>query len=338
MKKILFVLLVCLFVILSFGKDKLHIFIWSVYMPDEVIENFEQEYDCDVIIDLYDSNEAMYTKLRAGATGYDIAFPSGDYVSIMSNQGMLTELNHEKLPNLKNLDPEILAKAEYDAGQKYSVPFQMGTTGIAVNEKYLKDYPKSWSIFLDENLKGKMTLLDDMREVFGGALRYLGYSVNTTDLNELNEAKDLIMKWKSNIAKFDNEFFGKGIISGEFYAVHGYSENIFFEGSEGETEDINYFIPEEGAVLWIDSMVILENAPNKDLAHEFINFVLRPESAKIVSEYLELPTPNMEGRKLVDETDYIYTYEDLKNCEAMLDVGEALRTYNNLWNEIRFGF
>lgn len=338
MKKAIFVLLFCFLVFLTFGKDKLHVFIWSVYMPDEVFENFEQEYDCEVVVDLYDSNEAMFTKLRAGATGYDVAFPSGDYVSIMSNQDMLEEIDHSLIPYLKNLDPEILAKCEFDVDQKYSVPFQMGTTGIAVNEEYIESYPRSWSIFSDESLKGKMTLLDDMREVFGGALRYLGYSVNTTNIEELNEAKDLIMEWKSNIAKFDNEFFGKGIISGEFYAVHGYSENIFFEGSEGETDDIVYFIPEEGAVLWIDNMVILKNAPNKDLAHKFINFVLKPESAKLVSEYLELPTPNIEGRKLVDETDYIYTYEDLKNCEALLDVGEALRTYNNLWNEIRFGF
>ena len=145
----------------------------------------------------------MFTKLKAGATGYDITFPSGDYVSIMIKEGMLEKLDKTKIPNFKNIDPEVLSRVSFDKGNLYSVPYMMGASGISVNTDKVKNFKKDMSIFLMPELKGKMTLLDDMREVFGYALKDLGYSVNSVNPNELNQAKDLINKWKTNIQKFD---------------------------------------------------------------------------------------------------------------------------------------
>ncbi|HEW91334.1 MAG TPA: extracellular solute-binding protein [Thermotogaceae bacterium] len=339
MKKVLSlsILIVMLSVtIFTATKQKLYIYNWSDYIPQEVIEKFEKLYNCKVIYDTYDSNETMYAKLKAGARGYDIAFPSGDYTQIMIKEGMVVPLDKSKIPNFKYIDPEVLKKIDYDPGNKYSVPYQMGSTGIAVNTKYLKDYPRSWKIFEMKEIKGKATLLDDMREVFGAALKYLGYSVNTTNMEELEEAKNVILKWKENIAKFDNELFAKGVISGEFWIVHGYGENIFYEATEEEAKNIDFFIPKEGGTLWIDNMVILKGARNVDLAYKFIDFILEPEIAAEISDYLLLPCIIVPARDFIKEK-RIYTIEELKNCEMIKDLGKNLRIYNELWNEIRFG-
>lgn len=339
MKKILISIILTLVIastiLFSAAKQRLYIYNWADYIPQEIIEKFEKQYNCKVIYDTYDSNETMYAKLKAGARGYDIAFPSGDYTQIMIREGMLLPIDKSKIPNFKYIDPQVLKKIDYDPGNKYSVPYQMGSTGVAVNTKYLKEYPRSWKIFEMEEAKGRMTLLDDMREVFGAALKYLGYSVNTTNIEELKKAKEVILKWKENVAKFDNELFAKGIISGEFWVVHGYGENIFYEATEEEAKYIDFFIPKEGGTLWIDNMVILKGSKNVDLAHEFINFILDPKIAAEISDYLLLPCIIVPARKMLTKK-RIYTVEDLKNCEMIKDLGENLKLYNELWNEIRF--
>lgn len=339
MKRVKLTLLVLLILtcFIFAAKPKLNIYIWSDYISDEIFHDFEKEYGCKVVVDTYDSNESMYAKLRAGRVNYDIVFPSGNFVSVMIKEEMLKEIDKDKLSNYSNLDKAILDMAVYDPGLKYSVPFMMDATGIAVNKAYLEDYPESWRIFESPELKGKSTLMDNMREVFGAALKTLGYSANSKDRKELEEAKKLIEKWKKNIAKFDNELFARGVISGEFYAVHGYGENIFFDATEEEVKDIEFFIPEEGGVFSIDSMVVLKWSKNTALTYEFINYILRSDVSASISSNLLLPSPNLPASELVS-VEPMYTFEELKDCEMVLDVGEAVRIYGELWNEIRFGF
>lgn len=322
---------------LVLGKGTLVLYGWSDYIPIEIVNAFSAEYDVKVIYDTYDSNETMFAKLKAGARGYDLAMPSADYTSIMLKEEMLLKLDKSKLPNLVNVDPAVTEQMYYDPKNQYSVPYMVGTTGVAVNTKYLQEYPRSWSIFELPELKGKTTLLDDMREVMGAALKYLGYSVNSTEPAQLQEAKVVVKKWKEGIAKFDNELFAKGIISGEFWAVHGYGENIFYEATPEELEYIDFFIPKEGSTLWIDSFVLLKGAKNIENAHLFINYMLRPEVAALVSDYLLLPSPNVPARELTLEQP-VYSAEELENTELIKDLGKDLRLWNNLWNEIRFGF
>lgn len=336
MKKVFIVLFLFIMVAIPGVSETLHIYSWSDYIPEDVIESFENAYNCKVIYDTYDSNETMYAKLKAGATGYDIAFPSGDYTEIMIRENMLISIDKNKIPNFSYLDSDVLKMITYDPDNEYSVPYQLGSTGIAVNTFYVDKYEKSWSIYQREDLKGKTTLLDDMREVFGAALKYLGYSVNTTNTEHLQQAKEVILKWEDNIVKFDNEVFAKGVISGEFWVVHGYGENIYYEGTEEELKNIEFFIPEEGSTLWIDNMVILKGARNVELAHKFINYVLDPKVSATISDYLLLPSIVPAAEEYIEE-ERIYTVEDLQNCEMINDLGENLKLYNKLWNEIRFG-
>ncbi|WP_448377979.1 extracellular solute-binding protein [Fervidobacterium sp.] len=326
--------ILAVFLLSSCNKSNvLRIYNWADYIPEEVIQQFEKEYNCKVIYDTFASNEEMFAKIKSGGTGYDIVFPSGDHVKMMINEGLLEKLDLSKIPNFKNIDPLVLSKTTYDPNHEYSVPYMMGTTGLIVNKKYLKDYEKSWSIYERADLKGKMTLLDDMREVFGAALKYLGYSVNTTNPDEIEQAKQVILKWKENIVRFDATTYAQGVVNGEFWVVHGYPENVFQLIPEGELENFEFFVPKEGGTLWIDSMVILKDAKNKDLAYKFINFILRPEIAAQISDYLMIPSPITEAQKY-KKVKPLYTLDELGNCEIIDYIGEDIDKYNKAWEEI----
>ena len=214
----------------SVGGKTLYLYNWTYYTPDSVIEKFEKEYGVKVVLDYFASNEDMYAKLLAGGSGYDIVFPSQDYTSIMINQGMLDPIYLSKMANLKYISPLALQKATYDPQMKFSVPYFMGAAGIAVNKTKVSSYERDWSIFADTKLKNRMSMLDDMREVLGDALAYLGYSVNNTDAAQLAQAQKLINEqWKPNLVKFDAEGFAKSFSSGEFWVVQGYAEAVFEE-------------------------------------------------------------------------------------------------------------
>ncbi|MDR2951613.1 MAG: extracellular solute-binding protein, partial [Treponema sp.] len=258
---ILFTVMAALFAaaIVSCGGSRLKIFNWTYYTPDSVIEKFEKEYKVKVIYDEFASNEDMFAKLKAGGGGYDIVFPSGDYVSIMIQQRMLEKIDKSKLTNLKNIDAAVLKKATFDAGMDYSVPYYYGAAGVLVNTSKVPDFEQSWSIFSRTDLRGRMTMLDDMREVMGDALAYLGYSVNTNDFAQITAAKDLINNsWKPNLVKFDAEAFGKGYANGDFWVVQGYAEVVYEEIMDNPQllKDTFYFVPKEGGPAYLDSMCI----------------------------------------------------------------------------------
>ncbi len=322
----------------SAAGGKLYIYNWTYYTPDSVIEKFEKEYGIDVVYDSFASNEEMFAKLKAGGTGYDIVFPSGDYVSIMKNEGMLEKIEKSKLQNLGNIDPVVLEKATYDPAMEFSVPYYFGAAGIAVNKSKVKEYPRDWSIFERKDLAGKMTMLDDMREVMGDALVHLGYSVNTKDPAQIEAAKNLInAKWKPNLVKFDAEAFGKGFAAGEFWVVQGYAEVVYAEVTEDQKKDVDFFIPEEGGPAYIDSMCILKGAKNMDAALKFIDFIHRPEIYAEFTDSFGFPaTANIPARALQKITPY-YTADALKNVELKEDLGENLELYNTAWQGIRVG-
>ncbi|MFW6214039.1 MAG: extracellular solute-binding protein, partial [Spirochaetota bacterium] len=312
------------------------IYNWTYYIPDEVIEAFEEEFEVDVVYDVFASNEEMFAKLRAGGTGYDIAFPSGDYVSIMANQEMLQEIDISRLENWGNLDPAVLAKIDFDEGNRYSVPYMMGAAGVAVNTEQVSDYERGWSIFSREDLQGRMTMLDDMREVFGGALAYLGYSVNTIDQDEIDEARELVRTWSENLLRFDAEAFGKAFANGEVWVVHGYQENVFLELDENDWEKVDFFIPAEGGAMYMDSMVLLKEAKNVETAYEFMDYILRADVMAEIADYLGLPSINVPSRALMETTPR-YEIADLANATFKNDLGLELDRYNEAWQAIRVG-
>ena len=327
----------------SCGKkaDRLYIYNWTYYTPDTVIEKFEKEYNVTVIYDEFASNEDMYAKIKAGGSGYDIVFPSGDYVSIMIQQNMLEKIDKTKIPNLQNIDPAVLQKAAYDPAMEYSVPYYFGAAGITVNTAKVPDFQRSWDIFGREDLRNRMTMLDDMREVMGDALAHLGYSVNTTDPVQIEEAKNLINNsWKPNLTKFDAEAFGKGYANGDFWVVQGYAEVVFEEIADNEQLMKNslFFIPPGGGPAYIDSMCILKGSKNIELAYQFIDFIHRPEIyAEFVDAFGFPATANIPARQHKTGNSW-YSAEDLANTELKDDLGPALDLYNEAWfNSIRVG-
>lgn len=338
MKKLTILSLLCAFLLITSceKKEKLHLFNWAYYMPPELLKQFEKENNVKIILDVYSSNEEMYVKIKSGATGYDIIFPSGDFVSIMKKNEMLLPLDKTKLNNLQYLDPRILDKIQYDKHQEYSVPYMVSATGIAVNTKYVTDYPKDFSIYEKENLRGKMQLLDDMREVIDAALLTLGYHANSQSMEELTEAGRLVEKWKQNILKFDAESFARSFAHGEVWVAHGYAENIFLELDEQQKITTDFFIPQKGGTLSIDNMVILKSSKNQEIAYKFLNFILNPQNYAILCDYLALPSMNLKAVEYMQE-EPLYSLEELLPCEIKDDVGESIELYNKIWEEIRLG-
>ena len=344
-KKIIFlVTLAALAAILVSGcsrKQRLFIYNWTYYTPDSVIEKFEKEYGVKVVYDEFASNEDMFAKLKAGGTGYDLVFPTGDYVSIMIKQNMLEKIDKSKISNLGNIDPAILEKASHDPDMEYAIPYYYGAAGVIVNTAKVPEFEQSWSIFGREDLRNRMTMLDDMREVMGDALAYLGYSVNSENPLEIAEARDLINNsWKPNLTKFDAEAFGKGYANGDFWVVQGYAEVVFEEIMDNPQlmKDTFYFVPREGGPAYLDSMCILKGAKNSELAHLFIDFIHRPEIYAEFADTFGFPaTVNIPARQLKKGPSW-YSESDLINTELKNDLGAALELYNEAWfNSIRVG-
>jgi len=198
-------------------KPALHLYTWDDYLNPALVTKFEEEFDCRVVIDIFDSNEAMLARLKAGATGYDVLVPSSYMVKILAREGLIQELDHSKLPNLSHVDPEYLENLAFDKEMEWSVPYMLAPTGIAYVSDRVEDVTPSWRVFERADLRGRMTLLNDSRETIGAALRTLGFSLNSTDPDEIDQARDLVIQWKANIAKFESDQYNSGLASGEFF-------------------------------------------------------------------------------------------------------------------------
>ena len=341
MKKLLLVLLAVLALVAcgskketaSEGSKELYLFNWSDYLPDEVIKDFEKETGIKIVLDLYSSNEEMYTKVAAGNSGYDIVFPSADYQEIMIKQDMFEKLDKSKLPNISELNKDMVAKMNYDPNLDYVVPYAMGAVGIAVNTNEIKNYKKSYSIYEDPALKGKMTLLNDARQVITSALVYNGLPADSKDAGDLAKAKETILKWKANILKFDSDSFGKGYANGEFLAVQGYFENVSTQLNDEQRKALDFFIPEVGGTMYIDSMGVLKGSKNIENAHTFINYIHRPEVYVKIVDFFQIPSIN-NGAQKIRKTTAPYTLEDMGRTTLIKDIGDALEAHNNLWNDI----
>ncbi|MDR0994401.1 MAG: spermidine/putrescine ABC transporter substrate-binding protein [Verrucomicrobiota bacterium] len=342
MRKILFGVALALLVG-AFGcgekKPVLHIYTWSDYVDPELIDRFEAENNCRVVVDTYNSNESMYAKLKAGARGYDLLFPSSYMVKLMHDQGMLEELDHTRLPNLGNIDPAYLALA-LDTEMAYSVPYTVTITCLGYRGSRVENFEPTWAMFDRTDLKNRMTLLDDYREVIGAALKFLGYSINTLDDAQLKEAKDVVLRWKKNIAKFENEQYKTGLASGEFLLTHGYSGDLMLV--QGENDDIQIDIPREGSVFSFDDMVIPVGARQPDLAHRFINFVLEPAVAAQLTEFIYFLCPNTPSYEFLSdeirEDPILFPPEDVvAKLEMIRDLGADNEKYTKLWDEIKAG-
>jgi len=315
----------------------LHVYTWSDYVKPELVARFEAENACKVVIDTFDSNEAMYAKLKAGATGYDVITPTSYMVALMHSQDMIQPLDRALLPNLAHVDPEYLSVA-LDKDMAYSVPYMLTNTGIAYLKSKVADFEPTWAMFDRADLKGRMVMLNDMRETIGGALKLLGYSLNSTDPKQLEEAGKVVIRWKKNLAKFENEQYKTGIASGEFLLVHGYSGDIL--QVQAENKDIAFAMPREGGVLSCDDLVIAKSAKEVKLAHAYINFLQDPKVAAENTEFIQYLCPNKDAYPLMSEAirnnSAIFLAPEIKaKCEVLADLGEKNALYVKVWDEIK---
>jgi len=319
------------------AQPALHLYTWADYFSEEEIERFEKAHDCEVVVDTFDSNEAMYAKIKAGATGYDLLVPSSYMLKTMQQEGMLEPIDKQLIPNLKHIDPAHLGIA-MDKDMTYSVPYMTGGTGIGYLGSRVENLENTWAVFDRADLRGRMTLLNDMRETIGAALKFLGYSLNTTREAELKEARDVVIRWKKNIAKFENEQYKPGLASEEFLLVMGYSGDI--AQVMEENEDIVFDVPREGISIFCDDFAIPKGAPNVKLAHAFIDFFHRPEVAAANIEYVYYLCPNTGAYELLSEEirqdPVVFIDPAIKaKSEIIGDVGEALALYTKMWDEIK---
>jgi spermidine/putrescine transport system substrate-binding protein len=320
-----------------FAADTLHVYTWADYINPDLVKRFEKEQKCKVVIDTFDSNEAMFARLSAGATGYDLIVPTSYMVKAMTGQQMLLPLDHAALPNAKHVDPQALAKV-YDKEMEHSVPYTLGYAVFAYRKDRVKNVEPSWAVFGRADLKRRMTIFDDMRETLGAALKLLGYSLNSRDEKQLAEARDVVIGWKRNIAKFDNEGYKAGLDSGEFLLVQGYSGDLWQVAQENDKVAI--VIPKEGVSLSCDEMVIPKNAPNPKLAHAFINFLLDPEVSAENMEWMGYLCPNTAALKHVDkeflQNPAVTIPADIQaKCEALEDLGADLSKWTKAWDEVK---
>lgn len=332
------IVLFCLgFTVSLSAQTKLHVYTWADYLNPDVVKAFEKANGCKVVIDTFDSNEAMYAKLKAGAAGYDVVFPSSYIIKTMAAENMLEPLDASLLPNKSNIDPEVL-KMIADSAMEHSVPYTLSYTVVAYRKDKIKDMTPSWTLFDRADLKPRLTLLNDMRETLGAALKTLGYSLNTRDEKQLAEARDVVIRWKKNIAKFENEQYKGGVDSGEFYAVMGYSGDLFQVVEENPRVDI--FFPKEGVAMTSDEMAVPKGAQQKELGHKFINHLLDAEVAAENMEWMGYLCPNTPAKKLVSE-DFlkhpalVVPNEVKDKIEVIQDVGSDLVKYARAWDEVK---
>jgi spermidine/putrescine transport system substrate-binding protein len=321
------------------GKPRpvLSLYTWSDYIKPDLIRRFEREQGCRVVVDTFESNEAMYAKLKAGASGYDVLTPTSYMVSLMFEQGMLLGLDRKLIPNMSHVDPDFL-KITVDKTMDHSVPYMLVWSGIAYLEGRVKDVRPTWGMFDRADLKGRMTMFNDMRESIGAALKLLGYSINTVDPKELEAAEAVLLRWKKNLAKFDNEQYKIGLASGEFLLVHAWNGDIF--QVRKENPDVRFFIPEEGTIISCDDLVIAKGTKQSALAHAFINFLHDPAVAAENTDFIYYLCPNKDAYPLLapeirTNTGIFVKPEIMAKSEIIANLKDATALYVKVWDRVK---
>jgi len=319
------------------SRQSLNVFTWADYLSDEAAASFEEKFDCRLVIDTFDSNEAMIAKLESGATGYDILVPSSYAVKQLESIDFLQPLDHTLIPNLANMDADYLSHA-LDPEMKISAPYMMAPTVLAYLKSRVPDPEPTWNMFLREDIRGRATLLDDMREVLGAALLALGFSLNSTNPAEIDAAAGLVIRWKANIAKFENEQFKSGIASGEFFLVQGYAGELI--AVQEENDDIELVIPHEGAAFSCDDLCIPKTAANAELAHAFINHLCDAEIAAGNMEWIGYRAPNTAAYERVSK-EYLNNpilfppSEIFDKCDPIGYLAESLPLWTVAWERVK---
>lgn len=339
-KKVLF-LIVTVFILTilsgcSDDRQTLNVYNWGDYINPEVIDIFEDEFNVKVVYDTFATNEDLYVKIKQGGSSYDVIFPSDYMIERMIREDLLQKIDLNKISNIKNVDEKFM-NLDYDPNNEYSVPYMWGTVGIIYN-KNLVDRPiTKWADLWDEEFKGEIIMLNSQRDSLAVALKKLHYSLNTRDINELEEAKNELIKQKPLVYAYQGDEIKDTIISED--AAIGVVWSGDAVAMMRENENLVYVLPEEGTNLWFDAMVIPKGAKNVDLSHEFINFMLRPEIAAKNAEYIGYSSPIPKAVDLLSDdlrnNEVAYPdFDKLNNTEIFKDPSDILQEYDRIWTEV----
>lgn len=315
---------------------------WGEYIDPETIRMFEEESGIKVIYDEFETNESMYPKVESGAVAYDIACPSDYMISRMIQNGMLSEIDYDKMPNAKkNIGAQYYEQSRgFDPENKYAIPYCWGTVGILYNKTMVDEPITRWAQLWDEKYADNILMQDSVRDAFMVAEKLNGNSMNTLDAEELEAAKNLLIRQKPLVQAYVVDQVRDKMIGGEAAIGVIYSGEAIY--TQKENPDLVYVIPEEGTNVWIDSWVILKNAPNKENAEKFIDFMCREDIALMNFEYITYSTPNVAARELIEEEDIrnseiafpdLSQYDNLETYVYLGEDGDYL--YNELWKEVK---
>ncbi len=321
--------------------EKLVVYNWGEYIDPEVLTMFEEETGIDIVYEEFETNEILYPKISSGAIAYDVICPSDYMIQRMIENDLLSEINFDNIPNLKNIGKQYLERSrQFDPENKYSVPYCWGTVGILYNKMMVDEPVDSWSILWDPKYKDNILMQDSVRDAFGVTLKYLGYSLNSIDLDELTEAKNLLIEQKPLVQAYVIDQVRDKMIGNEAALGVIYSGEAIY--TQKENPNLEYVIAKEGSNIWIDSWVIPKNAEHKENAEKFINFLCRPDIALMNFEYITYSTPNEAARELIEDESIRNSeiaFPDLSkydNLETFQYLGtEADQVYGDLWNKVK---
>lgn len=347
MKKIRFVSFLCILTVLCFsfsgcGGNKIVLNVYNVgdYIDMDVIDIFEKENPgIKVNYETFYANEEMYIKVANNSTAYDVIVPSDYMVERLISENLLLELDKNNIPNMSNIGAQYLDHS-YDKGNKYSVPYMWGTMGILYNKTMVTEPVDSWKILWDEKYSGQILMLNSERDMISITLRMLGYSMNSKDDAQLEEAKAALTKQKDLVMAYCGDEVKDKMIAGEGAMTIAWSGDAFF--CMEQNPDLAYAVPAEGSNLWFDSMVIPTTSTHKAEAEKFIDFMCRPDIAKMNAEYIGYSTANEAGRQLLDEeikNDQL-RYPDLtqmENMEVFAYDKEISRKFADIWQQVKIG-
>lgn len=343
MRRLAFVLLALVLAAACAGEEKegekrLNIYIWTNYLPDDVLADFERRTGIDATVDTYDSNEILLQKLQSGMADYDVVVPSDYMLRILAAEKLLLPLDRARLKGFGNLDPRFL-DLEFDPGNRHSIPYLWGTTGIGYDKARAGAPLDSWNALFDERFRGRILMLDDPREAFGVALKLMGRSINETDPAVLRQAAERLKAQKRLVRTYNSSDFANLLAAGDVDVAHGWNGELA-EAVAKDPDRFAYVVPREGSTLWIDSLAIPARARNVDEAYAFLDFVLEPETAARIVNGVHYAGANQAALDRIEpeirnDPAIHPPKEVLDRCELIQDLGETTRLIDELWTEIK---
>ncbi len=345
--RLIYLLIIIALLLSACGAKKsteVNLYAWSEYIPQALLDGFTEKTGIKVNYDAYSSNEELLAKLQAGASGYDVIIPSDYTVAIMVNQGLLDPLDMSQIPNFSNIGEEY-KNLEFDPGNKFTVPYQWGSSCLVVDTGKVTKPITKWADLWDPEFEGRVVLLDDEREVLGMVLSVLGYDKNSTDAAQLEEAKAKFQELLPNVRLYDSDSPKTALLAGEVWL--GQTWNGEAAIAHSENPDIAYIFPEEGCTVWYDNLAIPKGAPHNDAAHALINYILDAEASILISQEFPYSNPNKAALELMktEQPDMYEAYmsfpatnptpEDMQRLKVIKDLGDGTALWDRVWTEVK---